>query len=90
MKRKTNTSKHEVHSAMALFVNGWIWEPVDMQIMQCAMDEVQFPNSSMYRWQAESLQERNFIQIVSVTEKHIMARLTHKGRKTAEKILPST
>ena len=75
---------------MALFVDGWIWEPVDMQIMQCAMDEVQFPNSSMYRWQVKSLQERNFIQIVSVTENHIMTRLTHKGRKTAEKILPST
>lgn len=71
---------------MALFVNGWIWEPVDMQILRCATENVKFPSSRCYRWQAELLEENGFIQIGDIDDGRMTACLTPKGRETAKKL----
>ncbi len=71
---------------MAVFVDGWIWEPIDMQILQCAAENVKFPSSRCYRWQAEILEENGFIQIEEVDGGRMTAVLTPKGEKAAENL----
>lgn len=72
---------------MAHVIDNWIWEPMDEQILACARDGVWFPGSTSYRWQAEALQKQGFINIEGIEEGRVLATLTDKGRKTAEKVL---
>ena len=72
---------------MAIFVDGWIWEPIDTQILRCAAENVRFPSSRCYRWQAEFLEENGFIKIGEIDGDRMTASLTPKGEKTAKKVL---
>ena len=72
---------------MAMFIDGWIWEPVDMQILSCAAENVKFPSKRCYRWQAELLEENGFIRIGEIDGDRMTAVLTIKGEKTAKKVL---
>ena len=72
---------------MAWFIDGWVWEPVDMQILRGAMDGTKIPSSRIYRDQAEERRKRGFIQIDSDDGFRMTASLTLKGRETAKKVL---
>lgn len=71
---------------MACFVEGWIWEPVDSQILRCALDGTRFPSRKSYLWQAEVLEREGFIMIGHIEGDRMSARLTSKGLKAAEKL----
>ena len=72
---------------MAHFIDNWVWEPMDEQILACARDGRRFPSSTSYRWQAEALQEQGFINIEGIENNCMLATLTDKGRETAKKVL---
>ena len=72
---------------MAWFVDGWIWEPVDLVVLRCARDGRPFRNSPMYRMAAEALEREGFIAVKDSLGDRMTASLTSKGQETAKKVL---
>ena len=69
---------------MARFIDGWVWEPTDCVILQCAVEGNEFPCSNSYRMQTEFLQDQGFLKIASVRDGRMTAVATPKGERTAK------